>query len=77
MAREQVFIDARLVIKAFEIGGGNQVDEIAIAFLVFAEQDQVVIAIGVGAGLHALARNVDFAADDGMNALRPWRRYRT
>jgi hypothetical protein len=52
--REQVLIDARLVVEAFEKGGGNHLDEVAVAFLVFAEQDQVVVAVGIAAGLVAL-----------------------
>ena len=31
---EEVFIDAGLVIEAFEVGGGDEVDEVAVAFLV-------------------------------------------
>ena len=65
---EQVLIDAGLVIEALEVAGGNQVDEVAIALLVFAEQDEVVVAIGIGAGFVALLGDVDFAADDGMDA---------
>jgi hypothetical protein len=64
---EEVFIDAGLVVEAFEAGGGNEVDEVAIAFLVFAEEDEVVVAVGIGAGL-VVAGDVDFAADDGMDA---------
>ena len=40
--RQQVVIDARLVIKAFEKSGGNQLDEVAIAFGVLAQQHQMV-----------------------------------
>ena len=47
MAREQVFINARLVVEAVEVAGGDQLDEVAIALLVLAEQDKMVIAIGV------------------------------
>ncbi len=47
MPREQVLVDARLVVEAVEITRGNQVDEVPIAFLVFAEQDEVVVAVGV------------------------------
>ena len=64
---EQVLIDAGLVIEAFEVGGGDEVDEVAVAFLVFAEEDEVVVAVGVGAGL-VVAGDVDFAADDGVDA---------
>src|SRR5450755_336884 len=52
--REQIPIDARLIVEPFEEAGGDQVDEVAIAFLSFAEEDQMVVAIGVAAGLVAL-----------------------
>ncbi len=39
---QQVVIDSRLVIKAFEKSRGDQLDQIAIAFGIFAEQDQVI-----------------------------------
>jgi hypothetical protein len=68
MLGEEVFIDAGLVIEALQVAGGNEVDEVAIALLVFAEQDQVVIAIGVGPGFVALLGNIDLAADDGLDA---------
>ena len=70
MGGQQIFIDARLVVKAFEKRRGNQLDEVLVAFLVFAEQDEVVVAVGVGPGLVALLRDVDFAADDGLDSLR-------
>ena len=65
--REQIFIDAGLVIEAFKVSGGDEVDEVAVAFLVFAKEDEVVIAIGIGAGF-VVAGDVDFAADDGVDA---------
>ncbi len=46
MAREQVLIDARLVVEAVEVTGGDQLDEVAVAFLVFAQQHQMVVAVG-------------------------------
>ncbi len=55
MRGEQILIDARLVVKTFEIGRRNQLDEVPVALLVFAQQDEMVVAIGVGAGLHAPA----------------------
>ncbi len=69
MLREQVFIDAGLVIEAFEVAGGDKLDEVFVAFLRFAEQDEMIVAVGIGAGLVALLGDVDFAADDGMNAF--------
>ena len=51
---EQIHVDARLVIEAVEIGGRDQLNKVAIAVLVFAQQHQVVVAVGVGTGLVAL-----------------------
>ena len=51
---EHFLIDARLVVKAFEEGRGNHLDEVAVAFLVFAEEDEVVITVGFRTGLVAL-----------------------
>ena len=65
---QQVEIDAGLVIEAVEVGGGDEVDEVAVALLVFAEEDEVVVAVGIGAGLVALLGDVDLAADDGVDA---------
>ena len=47
MPREQILVDARLVVEAVEIAGRDQVDQVPIALLVLAEQDQVVVAVGV------------------------------
>ncbi len=69
MAREQVLIDARLVVEAVEVAGGDQLDEVAVAFLVFAQQHQVVVAVGFALDADALLRDVDFAADDGVDAV--------
>ena len=49
--RQQVVINSGLVVKAFEESGGNKLDQIAIAFGIFAEQDEVV-----GAALAGLRR---------------------
>jgi uncharacterized LabA/DUF88 family protein len=38
MLRKQIEIDARLVIEAIEIAGRDQLDEVAVSFLVFAQQ---------------------------------------
>ena len=70
MAGEQVLIDAGLVVEAFQVGGRNQLDEILVALLVLAQQDEVVVAVGVGARLVALLGDIDLAADDGVNAFR-------
>src|SRR5258708_30247365 len=81
--REQVEINARLVIEAFEEAGGDQLDEIVIALEIFAKQNEVVaaartwlhftaIAVGHRRGFFAAVvaaafGDVDFAADDGLD----------
>jgi hypothetical protein len=67
--RQQVFIDAGLVIKPFEVTGRDQLDQVAVAFLVLTQQHQVVVAIGVALNVVTLLRDVYFAADYGMNAV--------
>ena len=68
--RQQILIYTRFVVEAIEIAGRDKVDEVLVAFLRFAEQNQVVIAVGIGAGLVALLRDVNFATDDRVNTLR-------
>ncbi len=77
MRGQQVGIDAGLVIEALQVRGGHQLDEVAIAFLVFAEQHQVVVAIGiacVSCGPSAKRTPRSRSRDE---CRRPWRRYRT
>ena len=66
--RQQLLIDSRFVVKAFEMGFRDQLDEVAVAFLVLAQQHQVVVAVGIAAGFVALLGDVDFATDDGVDA---------
>ena len=75
MLGEQLEIDARLVVKAIQEAGGDELDKVAVAFGVFAKQHQVIGAAGAGSfGVNGLvfviaASHVDFAADDGLDAL--------
>ncbi len=66
---EKVFIDARFVIEAVEEAGGDERGEVAVAFLVLAEEDEVIVAIRVAASLVALLRDVDLASDDRVDPL--------
>ncbi len=43
--RQQVFIDAGLVVETIEVSGRYQFDQVSVAFLVFAQQHQVVVAV--------------------------------
>ncbi len=68
--RQQRLVDAGLVIEAFQAGGGGQADEVAIAFLGFAQQRQVVVgSVGFVLDPAVVARDVDFAADDRVHAV--------
>ena len=68
MRGEQILIDARLVIEAIEIGGRDQLDQIPVASLVFAQQQQVVVAIRFTTRLVALLRDINLTTDDGFDA---------
>ena len=74
--RQQVLIDPRLVVETFEIGGGGELHQVAVAALVFAEQDEMVGAVGVGGAVEPAGRgHIDFTADDGLDvALSPPRK---
>ena len=82
MLAEEIVVDARLVVETFEIAGGDELDEIAVALEGFAEEHEVIGAagaglevvaiIGRGAGFFAAVEtaalgDVNFAADDGLD----------
>ncbi len=66
--RQQVLIDPRLVVVTLDIGGGRELHQVAVAALVFAEQDEMVGAVGVGSAVKPAGRgHIDFTADDGLD----------
>ena len=69
MLRQQILVDARLVVKAFQERGGDQLQQVAIALLVLAQQHQMVVSVRVAAAGQALLRDVHLAADHRMHAL--------
>ena len=69
MAGQQILIYARFVVKALQKAGGYQLDEVAIPFLVLAQQHQVVISVGIAANFMPLLRYINLAADHGVDAL--------
>ena len=70
MLRQQLLVDPRLVIEPVEVAGRDQPDQVPVAFLVFAEQHQVVVALRIGPVSVTLSGDVHLAADDGLDALR-------
>jgi hypothetical protein len=73
--RENFFVNARLVIIALQMCRSRELDEILVARLIFREQDEVVVNVLAAGGRFFLqprsGRDVNFAADDGFDALAP------
>ncbi len=67
---QQVAVDAGLVVEALDVGVRHQADEVAIAFRVLREEDQVLeVGVELAFLLEAAARSdVDFAPDDRLDA---------
>ena len=66
-----LFINARFIVKAFDLPNGNKLHEVLVPGPVLGKKDQM---IELTAGLHVLdgvgtARNIDFAANDGLDSL--------
>jgi hypothetical protein len=68
--RQQVQIDARLVIEPLQVPRRDQLDEVAIPLLVLAQQHHVVVAVRIRARLVPLLRNVHLAPDHRMHSRR-------
>jgi len=69
MRRQQVGIDAGFVVKALQVRRRHQLNEVAIAFLVLAQQDQMVVAVRIVLERLPLLRDIHLAADHGVDAL--------
>jgi hypothetical protein len=83
MLAEEFVIDTRLVVKSFQKSRGDELDEVAVAFEIFAEKNKVIAAAGAGlkiiaiVGVHragffaaivaATLGDINFAADDGLH----------
>ena len=68
--REQLLVDARLVIEALGVAGRDQLDQVLEALLVLGEQHEVVGGLAGRAALVAAiaGRDVDLAAEDRLDA---------
>ena len=70
MLGQQILVNTRFVVEAFEVGGRDQLDEVFIAFLVLAKEDEMIVAVVGLAPLPSVGlRDVDFTSDDGIDAL--------
>ena len=73
MLRQQLLVDARLVIEALGVAGGDELDQVVVALVRFGEQHEVI------GGLARIAvlvppiprRDVHLAAENRLHALLP------
>ena len=68
VAGQQVLVHSRLVIKTFEIPRRDELNQVAVALLVGAEQHEVVIMIAFVPEETSFLGDVGFAADDRLQA---------
>ena len=65
---EKLLADARLVVEAVQRRLGDDLHQVAIAFVVLGQHDQVVVAVALGRGAMVfLLADVELAADDRLD----------
>ena len=71
MFRQQLVVDPRLVVNAFQVGGGHQPDQVPVALQVSRQQQEVVVGIlaaGGGFFFKPVPRgHVNLATHDGFD----------
>ncbi len=69
MLGEKFLADARLVVEAVQRRFGDDLDQVAIAFVVLRQHDQMVVAVALGRGAMVfLLADVKLAAQDRLHA---------
>ena len=69
MFGQKFLADAGLVIEAMQRRFGNDLDQIAIALVIFGQHDEVVVAVALGRGaMIFLLADVELAAQDRLHA---------
>ena len=66
MGRQQLPVDARLVVVTLEVAGGGELDQVAVAGVVLGEQREVRVPLGLGA---AVVADVDLAAENRLDSV--------
>src|SRR6266699_464351 len=78
MLSQQLFIDLRLVVKAFRVRLGSQAHEVMVTLEVFSEQDQMKARFFSRRACDSVSAtataDVRFTPDDGLNPLGLHRR---
>ena len=71
--RQSFLIEARFVVKAFQMRVGHEFDQVLVADLIFGQQHEVVINVPAAAGgflfQPASWCDINFAANDRLDAL--------
>jgi hypothetical protein len=71
--RQHFLVNARLVIIALQMRGGGELDEVFVAGLVLRQQAEMMINVAPAAAgflfQPAARRDINLAADDGLDAL--------
>jgi hypothetical protein len=71
MLGQKPLADARLVVEAVERGFGGDLHQVAIAFFVFGEHEQVVVGVTFRRGaldvVVVFLADVELASDDGLD----------
>jgi len=65
---ENLFVDARLVVKSFEMRLGDELDQVVPAGIVFREEDEVVVSFACFFAEPVARRDVRFNAQDRLHA---------
>ena len=70
--RQELFVDARLVVEAFRVARRHELDQVVVALGIFGEQHQMVLCFPGIAALHMAAarRHVHLATENGIQAAR-------
>ena len=69
MLGEKFLADARLVVEAVQRGLRGDLHQVAVAFFVLSQHQQVVVGVALGRGaMVVLLADVELAADDRLHA---------
>src|SRR5581483_6087836 len=69
MLSQKLFADARLVIEAMKAGLRGDLDEVAIAFFIFRQHQEMIVSIAFRrSAMIIFLADVKFAANDGLDA---------
>src|SRR5579863_4432129 len=70
---QEFFADSGLVVKTVQRSFGGDLNQVAVAFFILREHEQMVVGVAVGRGALNIVivffADVEFAADDGLDII--------